>query len=107
LLEFSPIALAGGKAKCRLQDESHKNLHSPPYMVIIIPHVKDVKQAHIADKSTSMEPTPGGNFESTGVTSVLPVKSQPKVQIIFPLPMSLIIGTEILAGQHHGLTKIS
>jgi hypothetical protein len=54
-----------------------------------------------------MEPTPGHNFESTGVTSVLPVTSQPKLQIIFPLPMSLIIGTEILAGQHHGLTKIN
>jgi hypothetical protein len=29
-----------------------------------------------------MEPTRRGNFESTGVTSVLPVKSQPKIQII-------------------------
>jgi hypothetical protein len=54
----------------------------PPYTVII-PQVNDVKQTHTADKSTSMEPTHGDKFESTGVTSVLPVKSQPKVQIIF------------------------
>jgi hypothetical protein len=51
--------------------------------MVIIPHVNDVKQAHTADKSTPMEPTRGDNFESTGVTSVLLVKSQPKVQIIF------------------------